>query len=369
MDRDEYRVIITGELVTDADAVAVVTRLSRLLKQPQKTLMAHFGRRPLPLKAAYPLAEAQKIQRYLHRIGAATKLESVIADAPGNGKVEPLNMLAVEQFVGQKSVHYLQQFRKFYRGGQKSFATTWHWPALFVPFHWAVYRKLWGWSLVILFSTVLWPLSNVLWALTANYLYLGHINKRLVKLRNTRSFSANGATVEMVRRAGGTSVFALGVAIVFPAAMGAVAGKAYIDDIREKEALLQEKAAQSRKKEVLLHRDVDMANDQLPEAIVKTAAGRKTYLNMNVLIAGMQMATTREQKIIAPGMGRKQLAKAMHLQPSLFRDGWGKSLSVWIGYEGFSLLSAGPDGEYGNKDDMMMQRNWKSAINENELKK
>jgi len=367
MESDEYRVIITGELVGDFDKSSVVVQLAKILKQPADILMRLFGQHPLPLKAIYTLPEAKKIQRYLYRIGVVTRLEADDHDVVPAGIDEATALSDVELFVGQKSGKYLKQFRNFNDGSGHGFTATWHWPAMLVPFYWAIYRKLWGWSVVILLSTVMWPLSNVLWAITANYLYFRHVNKRLSQLREKHLVTGNRQLMKRIRRAGGTSALGLGVAIILPAAMGAVAAKAIVDEMREEEVALQQQKdmALVREKEVFLHRDVDMAKDQIPALIVKSAPGQKTYLNMNVLIAGMQMAIAGQQKAIIPGMGREQLAKAMNLQPALFTDGWDKSLSVWIGYEGFSLHSAGPDGEYGNKDDMLMQRKWKMAITDN----
>jgi len=81
-----------------------------------------------------------------------------------------------------------------------------------------------------------------------------------------------------------------------------------------------------------------------------------------VLIAGIQMAATEKHQLIVPAVIREQLIKTTRLRLVSFKDGLEKLLSVWFGYEGFSLLSAGPDGEYGNRDDMLMQRKWHGAI-------
>jgi len=362
MDGDEYRVIITGELIEGADAESVIAKLATVLKQPHETMMRLFGQRPLPLKTHYSLEEAQKVQKYLKGIGVITRVDALNRNAPLTGTSETADTFEITQFIGRNSERYVKQFEKFQQSGTKSFATTWHWPALFVPFYWAIYRKLWGWSVVIFLSTVLSPLSNVLWALTANYLYFGHVNKRLAHLRKNSSPSDTRRELESITKAGNTSAVALGVAIFLTMATGTITAKTILDNMREKEAQLQREIALTKKRETLLHRNVDMTNDQIPESIVKTAAGRKTYLNMNVLIAGMQMAATGKHKLILPGMNRDQLIKTMRLQQKSFKDGWGKLLSVWVGYEGFSLLSAGPDGEYGNKDDMLMQRKWQRAI-------
>jgi hypothetical protein len=47
-----------------------------------------------------------------------------------------------EAAVGKNSRYYLPRFSAFHRSGNRW--RSWHWPALFIPVWWALYRKLWG---------------------------------------------------------------------------------------------------------------------------------------------------------------------------------------------------------------------------------
>jgi len=115
------------------------------------------------------------------------------------------------QFVGVNIDEYLPKFDKFQLGEVPHFAFTWHWPAFFVPFFWAVYRKLWGWSVVIFISTALLPLTNILWGTVANYIYYRHSLKK-IKLLRKRYHS--GKIDEKLSESGGTSTLALSAALL-----------------------------------------------------------------------------------------------------------------------------------------------------------
>ncbi|MFW2440343.1 MAG: DUF2628 domain-containing protein [Arenicellales bacterium] len=115
------------------------------------------------------------------------------------------------QFVGENVDIYLKKFEKFQQGGAPHFVFTWHWPAFFVPFFWAIYRKLWVWAIVIFISTVFWPLTNILWATVANYIYYRHSMKK-IKIIQKRYLSAE--VEEKLEESGGTSMLALSAALL-----------------------------------------------------------------------------------------------------------------------------------------------------------
>ena len=114
-------------------------------------------------------------------------------------------------FVAENIDDYLSRFDKFQQGGQSHFVFMWHWPAFFVPFFWAIYRKLWGWSVIIFISSVFWPLTNILWAATANYIYFRHSERKIKKIR--KNYPPDEID-EKLSEAGGTSSTALAAAVL-----------------------------------------------------------------------------------------------------------------------------------------------------------
>jgi hypothetical protein len=114
------------------------------------------------------------------------------------------------QFVGLNVHVYLPKFDKFQKDGNPHFVFTWHWPAFFVPFFWAIYRKLWGWSVVMFISTIFWPVSNIFWGTVANYIYYRH---SLRKIKNIRKSSPENIDEEL-QKSGGTSNMAIAAALL-----------------------------------------------------------------------------------------------------------------------------------------------------------
>lgn len=110
-------------------------------------------------------------------------------------------------FVGDNASHYLELFKEFQKDGRRRFRFSWSWFAFLFPFLWAMYRKIWGWSLLIFATSILLPVSlyvmgklgiystqlveagylvlvgNMLfWALVANYLYFRHASARVEQI-------------------------------------------------------------------------------------------------------------------------------------------------------------------------------------------
>lgn len=121
--------------------------------------------------------------------------------------------------------------------GDERFRFTWHWPAFFVTFGWMMYRKLYGWAILALFSQFI-PLvqlfAPILWPLTANYIYYRHAKKKLIEIK--RSCQSSETQKDVIAASGGVSFTALAiaaaVAIVFIGIMGAIAVPAYLDSVR-----------------------------------------------------------------------------------------------------------------------------------------
>jgi len=395
MDGVEYRVIITGELIEGFDVDEVVERLAALFKQPSDTIGALFGQRPIPINTPYPAAKAEKVQQHLHSIGALTRLEPIkpvglslepvaggqheageepagfscpkcgepqeagescngcgVIFAKLQGQAETASEEAADDsdeeritalFIGNNSERYLDQFSKFRRGKRNDFAITWHWPGLLAPFYWAMYRKMWGWSAVILLSGALWPFSSLLWAMTANYLYFGHMNKKLVLLRKRSRGRSADELEQRIMAAGGTSTVGLVVGI----ALSLFIGYQYVKTVGE---AMNEKVAQVQQ---------EMADDQMPQAIIKTPQGTTTFLNMTVLTIGLKLAAADPDVGLEPGTDIEEVAGTLKIPPKAIKDGWGRLMSLQIGSEAFVLASAGPDGEFDTEDDLVIRRKLK----------
>lgn len=146
-------------------------------------------------------------------------------DTPGISSVLTNDDFAT--FVGKNSETYLRKFAKFETGGVDSFRATWHWPALFVPFFWMLYRKMYGWAIVALLTGWIpyfgWFLLPIVWAITANYIYYRHTKKRLLEIKQLYPSPEAQRAVIAVRGGVGNAALLIAVAIVFVLMMGILA--------------------------------------------------------------------------------------------------------------------------------------------------
>lgn len=157
-------------------------------------------------KHAIANRKQKKEKVVLDEAGKSFNTESEQGEAPGvEGETIKNTRRRLAQFVGSNLEKYLPQFDKFQQGGASHFVFTWHWPAFFVPFFWAIYRKMWGWSIVIFISTIFWPLTNIIWATVANYIYYRHSMKKLLTIRQNHPTSID----ENLTESGGVSNLAL----------------------------------------------------------------------------------------------------------------------------------------------------------------
>jgi Tfp pilus assembly major pilin PilA len=143
--------------------------------------------------------------------------------------------------VGEHYGYYLPRFAKYERT-KRSFP-SWHWPAFFVAFWWALYRKVWGGAILFLLLPILvgaavllaakllvpgdvaasdtakWVgvlLSSALTAMLANGLYYHRVKARIEEAQIR--YSDATAQLEYVARRGGT------LRAIIPIAIGIFAG-------------------------------------------------------------------------------------------------------------------------------------------------
>jgi hypothetical protein len=107
-------------------------------------------------------------------------------------------------FIGQNCQKYLPKFRKFIFGGVHRFAMTWHWPAFFASFWWFGYRKLYGWGFAsFLLGLIFSPLANLVFGITANFIYFRHAKKSIVAYKSANPNADPSQIAADLQRMGG----------------------------------------------------------------------------------------------------------------------------------------------------------------------
>ena len=116
-------------------------------------------------------------------------------------------------------LYYLEKFRLFQTRSGPRFALSWHWPAaLFDPFLWFLYRKMYMYALLYAVGPVVSALLTgdltvgIVWRIlagaSANYIYFWHVKDHLNNIR-TRSGLDTMARARLVAEEGGIQPYVL----------------------------------------------------------------------------------------------------------------------------------------------------------------
>lgn len=189
---------------------------------------------------------------------------------------------------------YLTHFAKFDHDGKTS--ATWHWPALFVPFYWFLYRKMWPHAIIYfiipyvgaLLIGMLAPILgesasgligvvylifivalHLLPALFANALYYRHCKKKIAETV-AKKLSTEKTIGELIGN-GGTSgvVLIIVLVIAFVAIIGILAAiaipqyQSYTMRAKLSQVLLQEKMASKAVEQYF------MAHNAVPQSLAQ----------------------------------------------------------------------------------------------------
>ena len=249
-------------------------------------------------------------------------------------------------FVAVNTDYYGRQFAKFGDAERSSFALSWHWPAFFVFFFWAVYRKLWLWAGVNLAGGVVLALTvkpgfvylawALFWPLAANYLYFRHARNRVFQHAPGDGGPAPGGGVSR-----GAVWLGMVVMFLFSAGLNDLITERMLEQYSERvgDALPEPGSRQ---------RGDGSAIDDLTTLAPKVA---KTVAMLGVLTTGFKLAAS------AKGLEDSQQALSAFEQviaQKRIQDAWGKQIALRQDATGqVVLLSAGPDGRFDNGDDVL----------------
>jgi len=128
-------------------------------------------------------------------------------------------------FVGKNADKYLSKFRAFRQSGMDSFAASWHWPAFFFSFWWALYRKMYGWAALALFLgcvPYLGFLAMIAFGVSANYLYYKHARGKILEL-STQPASPMERAATLARTGGVNNVIVVVAPLLLIVVIGIIA--------------------------------------------------------------------------------------------------------------------------------------------------
>ncbi len=427
-----FRIVLSGEILPGADHDQVVHKLAQLFKVDVHQAANLLDGRAHPIRREMPREKAEKIQQKLQAIGVIARIEAVqpvtpattvteltlepIRDAPSSApKVKTCPKCGYEQvggdtcencgvvfdkvlgrkvdtedawrkeaqreykpeellpeFLATNEDKYIPKFRHYERLGGK-FSLGWHWPAAFVPFLWAMYRKLWGWAAIIWITSYLIPLGIQLgimstlsegslpngfvlltswlvglvlwlvWPLTANYLYYRHAMPRVKSI--AARFKGDEA-LDRAADAGGVSSAAVVLGILLNIALFAGISM-----------LLAPKIASMSRNMVENVGGVIESGDGETRRLLDKNATKEEIATMGALkglavitrVWMIQHGTTSTELLT-----EARLNEDMRIQDDAWRDGWKHKIRFTPGASSYSFRSAGADGEFGNSDDLVL---------------
>lgn len=331
--------------------------------------------RPAPRATEPPSAPPPPPPRSGH---AAQRWRDAWADSHVEDEPDESERLAA--FVGPSGPVYVQRFARVRENDRPTLRASWNWGAVLSPFLWALYRKLWGWALVIGLTEVVLPLlllifahhgvlpprfatlaylsviaNRVFWPAVADYLYFRHVHFSLLRLFR---LSPNFASDLDVANAGGVSRGAVLVGVAFSGVFGlfmwSLVSSLHPADRDPFEARVSE-----------LARHQDLTTVQTPGQVVDDAALKEREEN--------RWTTTRRKlrelgQVVSAWMARQaggsdpaqltiyRLREDMGVTREALTDGWGNEIHYLPDTEGYRLISAGPDQLFGTADDISYRR-------------
>ncbi len=389
----KYRVIVSGNIVVEADRQAVLEALSAVFKSSPSTMEALLQGKPVALKKAYDQAHATSICEKIRQAGAQCHIEeipesksdrvidsaisppddsrlddsyersdtgAVVGDHSREDESAPdpesahhpdsdtrrdvlFNLMLM--YVGTKLDFYRQQFLKFGNPWQPKFRISWNWPAFFFFFFWALYRKMWLYAAVYFaggFVLTMYSTAGIFsliwlffWPLVANFLYF----KRATAAAKAAiaNFPDNPTVNSLAQNTylnkGGVSKLAVGLSICVVLFGSYIAGDYLSNQFMQE----YDPGAQIR-------------GDGSPiEGNIEPSSAR-THLILNYLGTFLKF-------LLVTGESGENRHTIEGFVAKLIEDGvtddWGQDIGITQTFEGYELRSAGADLQMNTADDVI----------------
>ena len=295
---------------------------------------------------------------------------------------EPDENADVALFFGENAEAYLNNC-KHMRGPRMRFFVSWNWGAVFSPFLWAMYRKMWGLGLVIFITEVFLPVllitlgsygvgpsmlealgylgliaNRLFWPALANFLYCRHARATLERLH---MMSPNYAAEIDIATAGGTSNSSAFVGVACACVM-TVFLWSLVDSLDQNGRQVQQQRLVG----------LQEGGTQLTDAEGRPTTDDLTGLGVDDMASENKWVSTRRKLrtlgqsvntwlAARPGADAGQLnlfrlREEVGIDPAQMLDGWNGEVQYIPDNEGYRLISAGPDRLFGTADDIQYRR-------------
>jgi hypothetical protein len=284
-------------------------------------------------------------------------------------------------FAGPTPARYLGVFERFKRGPRSRFPLSWNWGAVFSPFLWAMYRKLWFWALVIGVFEVLLPIvafvlgalegfshkflylgwagligSRLFWPAVVDFLYFRYARSSIMRLHR---MAPNYAADIDIATAGGVSHTAVFVGIAFSLVFGLFFWSTIESMNLGGSGGFDSRISQTLEQASGPRPDGDSGLPTGMQVEPRSIGNKWAETRRGLRALGLQVNQWLEQnnKIDNPkAMNLYTLRQQMRIPKTALQDGWGGEIQYIPDTEGYRLVSAGPDGLFGTADDVQYRR-------------
>ena len=295
----------------------------------------------------------------------------------------PTEEYHVRLFMGPDATQLADACNHMSLGRRTRLVLSWAGGAVFSPFLWAMYRKMWAWGALIFIAEILLPMAlitlgikpgisgkftylglallvanRIFWPALLKSLYCRHTRRTIAYMY--RMVPSYPPDIDIATRGGTsrTSVFVgLVIAIVITLLTWSVVEGIYVRFLAPTASFdmpvdLPSPAAQPSGRDVALP-----APQGLDERLVNENKWVATRTRMRML------AQRIEQWRAGPGESTEiadlQLAvfaREQSIDPDNITDGWGNAIDLRVEGKGLRLVSGGPDGKVGTADDVEYRR-------------
>jgi len=253
--------------------------------------------------------EVQEGETFCRHCGA-----KIVSGLPAAGSVREGSSIPEDDlaaFVGKNAEKYLAKFRSFRQDGSDSFAVTWHWPAFFFSFWWSLYRKMYGWAVLVLFLGLipyLGFLSMIAYGISGNYIYYRHARQKVREI-TAQPMSPVERSAALARTGGVNKSVVIVVALLLVALIGILVAIAVPQFNRFRQRAFDEQAkheiqeacslglsvfaAHPERSEITPDDILDAGLARTPDIDLLLIDGRKSFFKLSAKhIQGKKMYTT-----------------------------------------------------------------------------
>ena len=289
----------------------------------------------------------------------------------------------VKLFMGANAAQLADACNRMSLGRRTRLVMSWASGAVFSPFLWAMYRKMWAWGALIFIAEILLPMTlitlgikpgisgkftylglallvanRIFWPALLKFLYCRHTRRTIAYMY--RMVPTYPPDIDIATRGGTsrTSVFVgLVIAIVITLLSWSVVDGIYVRFL-----------APSASFDMPVNLPAPAAQPPGGDASAPAPQSQDERLvNENKWVATRTRMRLLAQRIAewrdGPGQGADiadlqlaAFASDKSLEPDSVRDGWGNFIDLRVEGNGLRLVSGGPDGEIGTADDVEYRR-------------